>query len=105
MKVSRFKPSGEGNCADAGCSVERSQYGIPRLLCCIVDAPDAVKIDTVPDGVATVFRVSVAQSDIGKVSDFQGRNARALRVLLNAAGAKQGRKFALDIADKFDDLS
>lgn len=74
------------------------------LLCRIVDAPDAVKMDTVPDGVATVFRVSVARSDLGKAIGFHGRNARALRVLLNAAGAKQGRKFALDIVDKFDDL-
>jgi uncharacterized protein len=75
------------------------------LLCCIVDAPDAVKMDTVPDGVAIVFRVSVARGDLGKVIGLQGRNARALRILLNAAGVKQGRKFVLDIVGKFDDLS
>ena len=72
------------------------------LLCCIVDAPGEVKIDTVPDGAATVFRVSVAQSDLGKVIGLQGRHARALRMLLNAAGVKHGTKFALDIVDSFE---
>ena len=70
--------------------------GLARSL---VDASDSVSLEVENDGTAILFRLSVARSDVGKVIGQQGRNARALRVLLNAAGVKHKLRLHLDITD------
>ena len=47
----------------------------------------------------TVLELEVNEADLGKVIGRQGRTARALRTLLNAAGEKSRRRYSLDILD------
>jgi len=58
----------------------------------LVDAPDEVHVDEIPEGHEIVLELRVAPADLGKVIGRQGRTARALRTLLAAtAGRKQAR--------------
>jgi predicted RNA-binding protein YlqC (UPF0109 family) len=66
----------------------------------LVDHPDEVKTRTYERGdQGTVVELEVAEADLGKVIGRQGRTARAIRVLLSAAGQKSRRRFSLDIVD------
>lgn len=65
----------------------------------LVDDPDAVSIRTHERDQATVVELEVAPADLGKVIGRQGRTARAMRMLLNAAGQKTRRRYILDILD------
>ena len=46
-----------------------------------------------------VFRLQVAEQDIGKVIGRNGRTAQALRVLLAAVAAREGKRAILEIAN------
>ena len=46
---------------------------------------------------STIFELKVATSDIGKVIGKNGRIAKAIRTILNAAIAKSGKRISLDI--------
>ena len=62
----------------------------------LVDAPDDVFVEQFDDG---VIELEVAENDVGKVIGRQGRTARAIRTLLNAAAQKSRRRYSLDILD------
>jgi hypothetical protein len=62
----------------------------------LVDAPDEVFIETFDDG---VIELEVAENDVGKVIGRQGRTARALRALLNAAGHRARKRYTLEIIE------
>jgi uncharacterized protein len=64
----------------------------------LVDEPDAVRVEQVEgDDGALVFRLHVAEDDVGKVIGRQGRIARALRTVVRAGGPNAGRRLQLDI--------
>jgi uncharacterized protein len=65
----------------------------------LVDEPDAVRVEEVDEDDALVLRLHVAPDDIGKVIGRQGRIARALRTLVRAGGAHEGRRIVLEIVD------
>jgi predicted RNA-binding protein YlqC (UPF0109 family) len=65
----------------------------------LVDHPDEVRVHTHERDQQTIIELEVAPDDLGKVIGRQGRTARALRVILNAAGQKSRRRYALDILD------
>ena len=65
----------------------------------LVDDPDAVRIRTHERDRETVIELEVAPPDLGKVIGRQGRTARAIRTLLQAAGTKTRRRYSLDILD------
>ena len=65
----------------------------------LVDDPDAVRIRSVEREGTTVLELEVAPADLGKVIGRQGRTARAIRILLAAAGQKTRRRYVLDIMD------
>ena len=57
----------------------------------LVDEPDAVRVEQVQgDDGSLVFRLHVAEGDVGKVIGRQGRIARALRTLVRAGGSRRG---------------
>lgn len=66
----------------------------------LVDAPELVHIteETIEDN-TLLLKLSVGDSDLGKVIGKQGRTARAMRTLLSAAGVKKGQKVRLEIVD------
>jgi predicted RNA-binding protein YlqC (UPF0109 family) len=65
----------------------------------LVDEPSAVQVDASDADGATVLRLRVAPSDIGKVIGKQGRTARCLRTILGAASMKHRHRFSLDIIE------
>jgi predicted RNA-binding protein YlqC (UPF0109 family) len=65
----------------------------------LVDDPDGVQVHSIERDSSTVFELEVAASDLGKVIGRQGRTARAMRTILDAAGRKQRRRYILDILD------
>ena len=66
----------------------------------IVDQPGAVEVTETEDGNASVFELKVAREDLGRVIGKQGRTAKSLRTILNAAAAKTDRKVVLEIVDE-----
>ena len=65
----------------------------------LVNNPDAVKVEK--DGMredATIYKVTVDESDKGFVIGKQGRVAKALRLVAKAAAHKNGEKINIDIA-------
>ena len=71
---------------------------VEQIAKALVDAPDQVSVNQV-DGDPTVFELTVAPNDVGKVIGRQGRVARALRSLINAAGIRAHKRFALEILE------
>jgi predicted RNA-binding protein YlqC (UPF0109 family) len=67
------------------------------MIKALVDEPDQVEINVVEGEKSTIFELKVAQPDIGKVIGKNGRIAKAIRTILNAAIAKSGKRIILDI--------
>ena len=65
----------------------------------LVDDPDAVRVETEERDGAVVLYLHVAPDDVGKVIGRQGRIARALRTLVRASSARDGRRVLVEIAD------
>lgn len=63
----------------------------------LVDKPDAVVLDMQEQEGKTVFKLKVAENDVGKLIGRKGRTASAFRVLLRAVAAKEGKRAILDI--------
>jgi predicted RNA-binding protein YlqC (UPF0109 family) len=69
---------------------------IEQIAKWIVDAPEEVYVDHLDDD---VIELEVAEADVGKIIGRQGRNVRALRNLLNAAGVRARRRYTLEVID------
>lgn len=67
----------------------------------LVDKPEAVIITQISNqGQNTVvFGLQVDKGDLGKVIGKAGRNANALRILINAVASKHGVRALLDIGN------
>ena len=67
----------------------------------LVDKPEMVIVEeTHPDENTIVFTLKVDSDDIGMVIGKKGKHAQAMRVLLNAVGAKGRHRAILQISDK-----
>jgi predicted RNA-binding protein YlqC (UPF0109 family) len=56
----------------------------------LVDDPDAVRVEEAEDDRGVVLTLRVAQDDMGKVIGRGGRTARAIRIVMKAAGMRAG---------------
>jgi predicted RNA-binding protein YlqC (UPF0109 family) len=65
----------------------------------LVDNPDAVQITEEEKDSKIIFKIKVAQTDIGKIIGKQGRTAQSMRVLLSAVAAKSGKRALLEVED------
>jgi len=65
----------------------------------LVDEPDQVRVQEVVGEKVTVIELRVAPGDLGKVIGKQGRTARAIRILLNAAATKLRKRAVLEILE------
>ncbi|MCJ7727727.1 MAG: KH domain-containing protein [Actinobacteria bacterium] len=66
----------------------------------LVDSPDDVEITEEEEDERTViFKLKVAEDDLGKVIGKKGRTANALRILMRAASAKRGKASIVKIMD------
>ncbi len=65
----------------------------------LVDTPEEVAVSEVPGEQSTVYELKVSKTDLGKVIGKQGRTARALRTIVNAASIKIKRRSILEIIE------
>ena len=72
---------------------------IEQIAKALVDKKDEVFVDEYEDGDETVIELEVAEEDLGKVIGRSGRVARALRTVLSAVGAKNDKRYALEILE------
>jgi uncharacterized protein len=69
---------------------------IEKIAKWMVDAPDEVFVEHFDDD---VIELEVAENDVGKIIGRQGKNVRALRALLNAAGTRARKRYQLEVID------
>jgi uncharacterized protein len=66
----------------------------------LVRNPEAVNVtETTREGTATL-ELRVAEEDLGRVIGKEGRTAKALRAILNAAAARKNQRVILEIIEK-----
>ncbi|MGD8991094.1 MAG: KH domain-containing protein [Desulfobacterales bacterium] len=65
----------------------------------LVDRPEEVSVTEVEGNQTSVLELKVAKEDLGKVIGKQGRTARAMRTILNAASAKLKKRTVLEIIE------
>jgi predicted RNA-binding protein YlqC (UPF0109 family) len=65
----------------------------------LVDNPEQVSVKAVEGEQVTILELRVHPSDFGKVIGKQGRTARSVRTILNAAGMKLKKRFTLEIIE------
>jgi len=65
----------------------------------LVDIPEEVSVTEITGEQTTVVELKVNKSDLGKVIGKQGRTARALRTILNAASTKLNKRTVLEIIE------
>ncbi|MBA2405470.1 MAG: KH domain-containing protein [Bdellovibrionales bacterium] len=72
---------------------------IEYLAKALVDMPESVEVNEIAGEQTTVLELKVDKSDLGKVIGKQGRTARALRTILNAASTKLRKRSVLEIIE------
>ena len=72
---------------------------IEFIVKALVDDPDSVDIKEVVGDKITIFELRTSKSDLGKVIGKRGRTAGAIRTILNAVSARQGKRAVLEIIE------
>lgn len=63
----------------------------------LVDHPEQVSVELFEDDRAITLELHVAPEDMGKVIGKQGRIAKAIRTVVNAAAISQKKRVLVDI--------
>lgn len=72
---------------------------IMQMAQALVDNPEEVSLNVLEGNQATVFELSVAKPDLGKIIGKQGRTAKAIRTILTAIAAKADKRAVLEIVE------
>lgn len=86
---------GSGGSPEGGHSLAVLEH-VARSL---VDDPEAVRIEVHEGRSGRTLSLRVAPGDMGRVIGKRGRIAQALRVVVRAAGARDGSEASVDIVD------
>lgn len=65
----------------------------------LVDKPEEVEVREIEGEKTMVLELRVAETDLGKVIGRQGRTARAMRTIVNAAATKLKKRAVLEILE------
>jgi predicted RNA-binding protein YlqC (UPF0109 family) len=65
----------------------------------LVDSPDDVTVTEIEGEQTSVIELRVAKEDMGKVIGKQGRTAKAMRTVVNAAATKLSKRAVLEIIE------
>ncbi len=66
----------------------------------LVDNPDQVEVTEIAGRDASVIQLKAAKEDMGRIIGKEGRNAQAMRIILNAACGKLRKRVVLEIIDQ-----
>ena len=72
---------------------------LEAIITSLVNEPSEVSINQVDGDKSIVFEVKVANSDMGKVIGKEGRIAKAIRTIIKALAAKEGKKVSVEFID------
>jgi len=70
---------------------------LKSIVLALVDSPDEVSVTTIEKDGEMILELKVAAGDMGKVIGKQGRIAKAIRVVVKAAGAKENKNIGVEI--------
>ena len=70
---------------------------IEFIINSLVRKPDQVRITEINRRKGTIYKVTVAKEDLGKIIGKEGRTANSIRALLDAAGRKFRRRYSFEI--------
>ncbi len=70
-----------------------------QIALALVDREDQVHVREIHGENTTVIELDVAKEDKGKIIGKQGRNANAIRTILNGASTKLKRRTVLEILE------
>ena len=65
----------------------------------LVDKQDEVRVELVEERQANVYELEVAESDLGKIIGRGGKNARALRTLVQAIAPRPRKRTLVEILE------
>ena len=65
----------------------------------LVDNPDAVSVNEIPEEDGLVLELRVAPEDMGKVIGRQGRIAKEIRTIIKTVAQRDGEKVTVEIVD------
>ena len=66
----------------------------------LVNNPDAVEVQETKRETASVLELKVAKEDLGRIIGKQGRTAKSIRTILNAAASRANRRVVLEIVEE-----
>jgi predicted RNA-binding protein YlqC (UPF0109 family) len=72
---------------------------IQTITQALVDNPKEVSVSEIEGNQTSVLELRVAKSDLGKVIGKRGRNAQAIRTILNAVATKIKKRVVLEIIE------
>jgi predicted RNA-binding protein YlqC (UPF0109 family) len=59
--------------------------------------PESVEVAEVPSGRLTLYEISVAEDDVGKIIGRQGKVIRSIRTLVKASATRHGTRVDVDV--------
>lgn len=65
----------------------------------LIKNPESLSIEIVENDDKLVFQIRVKDSDLGQVIGRKGRTVFALRILVNALAAKEGKRAIVEILE------
>jgi uncharacterized protein len=66
----------------------------------LVDDPGSVEVIETQEETGSVLELRVAKQDLGRIIGKQGRTAKSIRTILNAAAARVDQKVILEIVEE-----
>jgi uncharacterized protein len=94
------KPSRSPNATVLSAGSPEVEALLEYLARSLVDAPDEVSVESFEEDDGTlVLELHVAEEDAGKVIGRGGRTVAALRTVMRAASARDGRRVLVDVVD------
>lgn len=66
----------------------------------LVNHPEAVEVKETLGDTASVVELKVAKEDLGRIIGKQGRTAKSIRTILNAAASRTNRRVILEIIEE-----
>ncbi len=72
---------------------------LEAIITSLVNDPSQVSINEIDGEKSVVLEVKVADSDMGKIIGKEGRIAKAIRTIMKALAAKEGKKVSVEFID------
>jgi len=66
----------------------------------LVNNPEAVEVTETTGDDGSTLKIRVAKEDLGRIIGKQGRTAKSIRTLVNAAALRSNHRVVLDIVEE-----